>query len=164
MQRVEAAMDRAGLDALIAYSVSNQPGPVAYLGGYETRFGLHDVAFFVIAPRGHPRYSLLTNAFWDVPTERTWTDHVFVTGDFGTKLAEFIPTSTKRLGIAGYKFFPLQVYSALHAALPAACCEDATDLLKEIAKIKMPDLNCFSLESAMKSVRGTARSMGVDVE
>jgi hypothetical protein len=49
MHRVEAAMDRAGLDALIAYSVSNQPGPVAYLGGYETRFGLHDVAFFVIA-------------------------------------------------------------------------------------------------------------------
>jgi large subunit ribosomal protein L11 len=33
----------------------------------------------------------------------------------------------------------------------------------EIAKIKMPDLNCFSLEAAMRSVRGTARSMGVDV-
>ena len=73
-----------------------------------------------------------------MPKERTWTDHVFVTGDFGTKLAELIPTSTKRLGIAGYKFFPLQVYSALHAALPAACCEDATELLKEIAKIKSP--------------------------
>ena len=28
--------------------------------------------------------------------------------------------------------------------------------VEEIAKIKMPDLNCFSLESAMKSVRGTA--------
>ena len=35
--------------------------------------------------------------------------------------------------------------------------------VEEIAKIKMPDLNCFSLESAMQSVRGTARSMGVDV-
>ena len=33
----------------------------------------------------------------------------------------------------------------------------------EIAKIKMPDLNCFELESAMRSVEGTARSMGVDV-
>ena len=35
--------------------------------------------------------------------------------------------------------------------------------VEEIAKIKMPDLNCFTLEAAMQSVRGTARSMGVDV-
>jgi large subunit ribosomal protein L11 len=35
--------------------------------------------------------------------------------------------------------------------------------IKEIAKIKMPDLNCFDLEAAMRSVAGTARSMGVDV-
>ena len=33
----------------------------------------------------------------------------------------------------------------------------------EIAKLKLPDLNCDSLESAMKSIRGTARSMGLDV-
>jgi large subunit ribosomal protein L11 len=33
----------------------------------------------------------------------------------------------------------------------------------EIAKTKMPDLNCFDLEAAMRSVEGTARSMGVDV-
>jgi large subunit ribosomal protein L11 len=38
------------------------------------------------------------------------------------------------------------------------------DQVKEIAKIKMPDLNCFTLEAAMRSVKGTARSMGVDVE
>ena len=30
-----------------------------------------------------------------------------------------------------------------------------------IAKQKMPDLNCYSLEAAVKSVAGTARSMGV---
>ncbi|MBM3773894.1 MAG: 50S ribosomal protein L11 [Acidobacteria bacterium] len=35
--------------------------------------------------------------------------------------------------------------------------------VEEIAKIKMPDLNCFTLEAAKNSVRGTARSMGVDV-
>ena len=32
-----------------------------------------------------------------------------------------------------------------------------------IAKLKMPDLNCDSLESAIKTVAGTARSMGLDV-
>ena len=35
--------------------------------------------------------------------------------------------------------------------------------VEEIAKIKMPDLNCFDIEAAMNSVKGTARSMGVDV-
>ena len=33
----------------------------------------------------------------------------------------------------------------------------------EIAKDKMPDLNCFTLEAAMRMVAGTARSMGISV-
>lgn len=36
--------------------------------------------------------------------------------------------------------------------------------VEEIAKMKMPDLNAASLETAMSMVRGTARSMGVTVE
>ena len=35
--------------------------------------------------------------------------------------------------------------------------------VEEIAKIKMPDLNCFDLESAIQQVKGTCVSMGVDV-
>ncbi|MCU0319086.1 MAG: 50S ribosomal protein L11 [Flavobacteriales bacterium] len=37
------------------------------------------------------------------------------------------------------------------------------DQVKAIAEDKMPDLNCFKLESAMSMVAGTARSMGVTV-
>lgn len=33
----------------------------------------------------------------------------------------------------------------------------------EIAKTKLPDLNCDTLESAVKIIEGTARSMGLDV-
>ncbi len=36
--------------------------------------------------------------------------------------------------------------------------------VKEIATLKMPDLNAASLESAMSMIAGTARSMGVVVE
>jgi large subunit ribosomal protein L11 len=36
--------------------------------------------------------------------------------------------------------------------------------VEDIAKVKMPDLNAASLESAMRSIAGTARSMGIDVE
>ena len=36
--------------------------------------------------------------------------------------------------------------------------------LKEIAEIKLPDLNCDTIEAAMKTVAGTARNMGIVVE
>ena len=36
--------------------------------------------------------------------------------------------------------------------------------VKGIAESKMPDLNCFTVESAMKMVAGTARSMGITVK
>ena len=36
--------------------------------------------------------------------------------------------------------------------------------IEAIAKDKMPDLNCFTLESAMTMVAGTARSMGITVD
>lgn len=37
------------------------------------------------------------------------------------------------------------------------------DQIKEIAENKMPDLNAFSVESAMRMVAGTARSMGITI-
>ena len=36
--------------------------------------------------------------------------------------------------------------------------------IKEIAELKLPDLNAASIESAMSMIEGTARSMGVTVE
>jgi len=38
------------------------------------------------------------------------------------------------------------------------------DQVKKIAEEKMPDLNAFTVESAMKLVAGTARSMGINVK
>ena len=37
------------------------------------------------------------------------------------------------------------------------------DDVRTIAETKMPDLNCFEIESAMRMVAGTARSMGIRV-
>jgi len=37
------------------------------------------------------------------------------------------------------------------------------DQVKQIAEEKMPDLNCFTVESAMRMVAGTARSMGINI-
>ncbi|NQD69008.1 50S ribosomal protein L11, partial [Bacillus haikouensis] len=38
------------------------------------------------------------------------------------------------------------------------------DKVREIAETKMPDLNAASVESAMRMVEGTARSMGIVIE
>jgi large subunit ribosomal protein L11 len=36
--------------------------------------------------------------------------------------------------------------------------------VEEIAKIKLPDLNCNTLDAAMRTIEGTARNMGIEVE
>ena len=36
--------------------------------------------------------------------------------------------------------------------------------VEEIAKLKLPDLNAASLEAAVKSISGTARSMGIEIK
>ena len=40
----------------------------------------------------------------------------------------------------------------------------SADKLREIAELKMPDLNAYDLDAAMKIVAGTAKNMGVKVE
>ena len=36
--------------------------------------------------------------------------------------------------------------------------------LREIAEIKLPDLNCYTVEEAMKIVEGTAKNMGIEIK
>ena len=36
--------------------------------------------------------------------------------------------------------------------------------VEEIAKTKLPDLNAINLEAAVKSIAGTARSMGIEIK
>ena len=37
------------------------------------------------------------------------------------------------------------------------------DQVKEIAEIKLPDLNCYEVEEAMRIVEGTAKNMGIEI-
>jgi large subunit ribosomal protein L11 len=37
------------------------------------------------------------------------------------------------------------------------------DQLREIAKVKMPDLNAYDVDSAMRIIEGTARNMGLEI-
>ena len=44
------------------------------------------------------------------------------------------------------------------------CGSITQDQLREVAKIKMPDLNCYDEAAAMKIMAGSARSMGLEVK
>ena len=42
-------------------------------------------------------------------------------------------------------------------------CQVTWDQVREIAQDKMSDMNCFTIEAAMRMIAGTARSMGINV-
>src|SRR3990167_2037488 len=76
------------------------------------------------------------------------------TFDFEIKKAPVAEMIKKRLGLSkGSGTTPREMVGTL-----------SNSQLEEIAKEKMDDLNCDTVESAMKVVAGTARSMGVKVE
>ena len=136
LELVEVILEERGLDALIGYSVRNAPGPVMYLVGYEPCLGLHDVAFFLMAPECRTSRTLLTNAFWDRFDEYTWINDVVLSSDFGRELSSRLTSAVRRVGIAGYRFFPAWVLEELREALPEATFVDATELLQRAAQVK----------------------------
>lgn len=63
--------------------------------------------------------------------------------------------------------FLIKKYAKINKAASKGSTETVatltTDQLREIAEIKLPDLNAYTVEEAMKIVEGTARNMGVKV-
>ena len=60
------------------------------------------------------------------------------------------------------KYATVKKGSVNGARTQVATISEAT--LREIAEIKMPDLNAYDIEEAMKIVEGTARNMGIGIE
>ena len=138
-RRLEVAEDqliRHRLDALVAYSVKNAPGPVAYLAGYEPQLGLHDVALLLLTPHNRIRRTLLTNAFWDSFDDFSWIDEVVLSSQFAEEMTTRLPRHTARIGIAGYRFFPAWILDRLKTTQPDAEFIDTTSLLQRVAQVK----------------------------
>jgi len=60
------------------------------------------------------------------------------------------------------KYAKVQKGSAKGSSEKVATISQAT--LKEIAEIKLPDLNAYDIDAAMKIVAGTAKNMGIAIE
>jgi len=60
------------------------------------------------------------------------------------------------------KYAKIKKGSAKGKAEPVGTLTEAQ--IREIAEIKLPDLNAYDVESAMKQVMGTAKNMGVEIK
>ena len=64
--------------------------------------------------------------------------------------------------------FLLKKYAKVQKGSVKGCKENVATIsqeqLKEIAEIKLPDLNAYDVDAAMKTVAGTAKNMGIAIE
>ena len=64
--------------------------------------------------------------------------------------------------------FLIKKYAKINKGSSTASTEKAGSLteaqVREIAEIKLPDLNAYDVESAMEQVKGTAKNMGVEIK
>ena len=64
--------------------------------------------------------------------------------------------------------FLLKKYAKVNKGSVKGCKEKVATIsqaqLKEIAEIKLPDLNAYDVDAAMKTVAGTAKNMGIAIE
>lgn len=126
------------LDALLCYSSKIIPGNVRYFTGYETRLGIHDVAFFLMVPGSKRAYTLITNASWDHPEEKSWVSNVVITSQFGKEIAAHLPPSVTRLGVAGYRYIPLSVYFDLNEHAPHVEMVNVSEAVMRLRSVKSP--------------------------
>ena len=102
MNRIVAAMQQNGLDALIGFANKIMPGHVRWLTGYETRHGVEDASYFVLTPDYGKRLTLITNSSWEPLREMSWVDEIVVSSKFAEVIPDLIPPTARSVGIAGY--------------------------------------------------------------
>ena len=91
-------------------------------------------------------------------------------GQHGVNIVQFTKEFNARTADKGDLIIPVVItvyadrsFSFITKTPPAAVLLKK-DKIREIAEMKMPDLNAGSVEAAMSMIAGTARSMGITVE
>jgi len=138
VQHTLKGMEKAEIDAMVAFANKVMPGHVRYLSGYETRHGIHDFSFFVLAPGREP--ALLTNARWEDQRKMTWVRDIEIVGldQAGDAIANRLPKSARSIGVAGYNHLPTPVYRRLSGRFSSAGILDASSIVLEVRTIKSP--------------------------
>ena len=64
----------------------------------------------------------------------------------------------------GMKVFYYKDDAVVQGRIPLEVATLTKDQLREIAETKLPDLNAYTVEEAMKIIEGTARNMGITIK
>ncbi len=139
VKRTTEALQKAGVDVVIAFANKVLPGHVRYLSGYETRHGIHDWSMFLLESKSS-RCALLTNVSWESIGEVSWVPDVRLTSlpKAGSVIREWMPSEVKTIGIAGYNAFPAPLYRSLRESFAQAEVLDASRFLFEVRQVKSP--------------------------
>lgn len=127
-----------GIDALVAYSAGNAPGPVEYLTGFRLAFGMNDVTYFVFDPRGGVggKGLIATNVYWEPAGPVPDTYDLVIDRDLLVRVPQSLPPNVRVLGIAGFDFFPARMLDAIRASNPRIEIVNADVLVREVAMLK----------------------------
>jgi Xaa-Pro aminopeptidase len=133
-------MSEQGFDALICYASHTQYGSVRYFTGYEPWLAPEEWAFAVLTPGHGTEITLLSNSPWDFwafnRRDATWVPDVVVGSKWAPSIAQLLPKTARRIGIAGWSAFPAPVYEGLRESFPDARFSDATELVRGLRSIK----------------------------
>jgi large subunit ribosomal protein L11 len=92
------------------------------------------------------------------------------------KMGDILPVEISLYDDRSYSFvlktppagFLLKKAAGISKGTPKSSKETVASItknqLREIAEIKLPDLNAYDIESAMKIIEGTARNMGIEIK
>ena len=85
-------------------------------------------------------------------------------GSKGVNIMEFCKQFNARTQDKAGKVLPVIITVYADKSNRTKVASITEDQARQIAEDKMVDLNCFTVESALKMVKGTARSMGITVK
>ena len=87
-------------------------------------------------------------------------------GQHGVNIVQFTKEFNARTADKGDLIIPvvITVYADRSFSFITKVATISKDKVREIAEMKMPDLNAATVEAAMSMIAGTARSMGIVVE
>ncbi len=159
--RCSEAMQQAGFAALIAYASHVHYGSVRYFTGYEPWLAPEEWAFAVLTPGYGTEITLFSNSPWDFwefnKKDATWVPDVVVGSEWAPSIAQRLPKSARRIGIAGWSAFPAAVYEGLREAHPGATFVDATDLVRGLRSIKsQAEIEVLRLVGDLSDLAGQA--------
>lgn len=141
LDRTQAAMETAGLDALFIYGDEYRPGMPRYYSNFNTINVVEEATQAVFLPRGGPPVLFVGPLNADGARREGWIPDVRSAFELDIHLPELAQAGGRhlaRLGLVGGDVVPLSVYNRCRRALPETEVVPADQIVADLRAIKSP--------------------------